>query len=361
MKIRIIKWSLSLLIVLFAPCLSAADHSVSDHFDADLRQWTEPSSRFLNIVKGALTNNTAYATSIALKEQNVGDFDLSFRLKLLKGEERQAGQFSVIINRGYGKWVLHFTSNANTAKIRSTYTPKGSKGTRLPFNEMITPSLPIDEWIDVTITANAKRYELKVNNEIFILGTAPGSGGITFKSYRQPFALDDLELNYTKPEKLSANLLLNGSFEYASNPDIPDYWAGIGERYRTNGLPAFLSTAEGLVEYREKFYLDREIAFHGENSVRVEAPFLLIGEVLTVTEGENYTVSCYIKADSDDQEIRMGVTADAIEKADLGNWTKPIGSHSAIRTLNGRIDEFAIYAAVLSSEEIAGIYEVGHL
>ncbi len=53
------------------------------------------------------------------------------------------------------------------------------------------------------------------------------------------------------------------------------------------------------------------------------------------------------------------LSAMRIGKADLGNWTKPLGTHSAIRTLNGRIDEFAIYAAELSSEGIAEIYEGG--
>ena len=47
-----------------------------------------------------------------------------------------------------------------------------------------------------------------------------------------------------------------------------------------------------------------------------------------------------------------------IGEADLGNWSDPIWE-DAIRTLNGRIDEFAIYGAVLSAEEIAEIYEVG--
>ncbi|MFT5465050.1 MAG: hypothetical protein ACI8UO_000136 [Verrucomicrobiales bacterium] len=47
-----------------------------------------------------------------------------------------------------------------------------------------------------------------------------------------------------------------------------------------------------------------------------------------------------------------------IGKADLGNWTKPIWP-SVIRTLNGRIDEFAIFNAVLSAAEIRAFYERG--
>ena len=49
-----------------------------------------------------------------------------------------------------------------------------------------------------------------------------------------------------------------------------------------------------------------------------------------------------------------------IGAADLGNWTKPIfKSRAAMRTLNGRIDEFAIYASALSEEEIRTIYNEG--
>ena len=48
-----------------------------------------------------------------------------------------------------------------------------------------------------------------------------------------------------------------------------------------------------------------------------------------------------------------------IGEADLGNWSKPIRPDCPIRTLNGRIDEFAIFSEVLSAEEIAAIYETG--
>ena len=45
--------------------------------------------------------------------------------------------------------------------------------------------------------------------------------------------------------------------------------------------------------------------------------------------------------------------------ADLGNWTDPIWPDSSIRSLNGRIDEFAIYSAALAPDEILTIYEEG--
>ena len=47
-----------------------------------------------------------------------------------------------------------------------------------------------------------------------------------------------------------------------------------------------------------------------------------------------------------------------IGHVDLGNWSKPIWARS-IRTLNGRVDEFALFKAALSDEEIKEIYEAG--
>lgn len=44
--------------------------------------------------------------------------------------------------------------------------------------------------------------------------------------------------------------------------------------------------------------------------------------------------------------------------ADLGNWSEPIWE-TALRTLNGRIDEFALFDSPLDPEEIRTIYENG--
>lgn len=48
-----------------------------------------------------------------------------------------------------------------------------------------------------------------------------------------------------------------------------------------------------------------------------------------------------------------------IGEADLGNWSNPIWPEREMRTLNGRIDEFAIFSAALSAEEIRTLYENG--
>ena len=47
-----------------------------------------------------------------------------------------------------------------------------------------------------------------------------------------------------------------------------------------------------------------------------------------------------------------------IGRADLGNWSDPIWT-TAIRTFNGRVDEFALYKTALSAAEIELIYRQG--
>ncbi|MDF1825505.1 MAG: FecR domain-containing protein [Verrucomicrobiales bacterium] len=47
-----------------------------------------------------------------------------------------------------------------------------------------------------------------------------------------------------------------------------------------------------------------------------------------------------------------------IGEADLGNWSEPIWE-TALRTLNGRVDEFALFDVPLTGEEIRAIYEWG--
>jgi hypothetical protein len=182
------------------------------------------------------------------------------------------------------------------------------------FDEVVQVPLPLEKWIDITLTCNMERYELKVGDQGFVLGTAPGKGGISFGSYKQPFAIDDFKLTYSRPEELSANLLINSSFEYATNSDSPDSWVGIGERYRTNGLSPEICTAAGIKEFREKFYLDQTQAYNGKRSMRLESPFHLISACIGVDPKKDYMVSCYIKSDKDACEVAIGATHDSIGK-----------------------------------------------
>lgn len=58
------------------------------------------------------------------------------------------------------------------------------------------------------------------------------------------------------------------------------------------------------------------------------------------------------------EETRSGIPPLKIGKAEIGNWQTE-GSNHAIRSLNGRIDEFFILSRVVSPEEMASIYRAG--
>ena len=309
-------YPLFLAVALFFPlALTATEKVINDNFDAELTNWNKPSNRFLKIDNGELVNSTVYGSSLSLKEKDIGEFDLSFRLKLLSGGENLSGHFSIGIDRDYGKWNIYLSSNNNNSWVRSQFLAKNwKKGQKPLFQQTTNMPLPLDTWINVQIIARKNLYKLKLGDKSFVLGTAPGKGGLSFGSYRQPFAIDDFKLSYSEPEKLSPNLLINSSFEYATNPDIPDCWAGNGERYRNQGLPSDMSTAEGLKEFHEKFYIDRNNAFHGKNSICIKNPFHLLSKITKVPKKKNYTISCYIKADTDNQQVKLGATNDSIKK-----------------------------------------------
>jgi len=76
-----------------------------------------------------------------------------------------------------------------------------------------------------------------------------------------------------------------------------------------------------------------------------------VGKVKSYVNGKPIEIVNGTQTHKPLQAMRIG-------KADLGNWSEPIWEQT-IRTLNGRIDEFAIYSVALSLEEIAQIYEDG--
>jgi hypothetical protein len=312
-QINIGRTAIFLLCVLFLAHSAYATESITDNFDSDSNNWTVSHNKHFKIIDGSLINNTVYSDYIGLKEKDIGDFNLTFMLKFLSNNEEMPGHFAITINRGYGTWKLYFTSNKNTSQFTSKFYAAGAaKNAKALFNEVHKLPLPLDKELKIEITCSRQRYELKVADKKILLGTAPGYGTLTFGSYKQPVALDNFVITYEKPAPLSPNLLINGSFEYATNPDIPDYWAGNGKRYRTQGLTADLYTEKALGIFHEKFYLDKQTAFDGKNSMRIQAPFHLQSKNINVKPNNNYTISFYIKASNNGQTVSIGATPDAI-------------------------------------------------
>lgn len=122
-----------------------------------------------------------------------------------------------------------------------------------------------------------------------------------------------------KTMETSRNFQINGSFEYTTNPDIPDYWAGTGNNFYSWGLPVDMCTEKGISEFREKFLLDKTTALHGNNSLRVQAPFHVMSMGMAVATGQDYTVSVYLKSDVSALKARIGATERDAGKLLLSN------------------------------------------
>ena len=89
-------------------------------------------------------------------------------------------------------------------------------------------------------------------------------------------------------------------------------------------------------------------------------------QIATTYDTENLRVSHFVNGERVSQESiaeEWLVEAVNIGAASIGNWSEPRYKRDdpsfAIRNLNGAIDEFAIFNAALSEEEIRELYEIG--
>ncbi|MEM9281386.1 MAG: LamG-like jellyroll fold domain-containing protein [Verrucomicrobiota bacterium] len=110
---------------------------------------------------------------------------------------------------------------------------------------------------------------------------------------------------------------------------------------------------EDIPEHNRRFYSEKfwNPSMSGQWFFLAVSAEKGIGNVTSYVNGKPISIIDGTQRHKPLQAMRIG-------EADLGNWSDPIWDHS-IRTLNGRIDEFAIYQVALSAEEIAEIYEAG--
>ncbi len=114
-----------------------------------------------------------------------------------------------------------------------------------------------------------------------------------------------ISVGYSMNAKIK-NYMINGSFEYASNPDIPDYWTGMSRWTRTsNGIPGELLTEEDINDFMKKFYLDDTTAFEGKRSLRVQSPFFVSNNSMDVKENSDYTISVYLKSSRENMHVDL--------------------------------------------------------
>lgn len=125
----------------------------------------------------------------------------------------------------------------------------------------------------------------------------------------------------------------------------------------SKGALHFATSPEGVIDipkHNRRFYSD--IFWNPKMSGRW---FFLA----TTVDCETNAVQHYINGEpvgfSGGTNREKPLTHFQIGKADLGNWSDPIWPEAAIRTLNGRIDEFAIFQEALIAEEIRKLYVIG--
>jgi hypothetical protein len=101
------------------------------------------------------------------------------------------------------------------------------------------------------------------------------------------------------------NYQVNSSFEYATNPDIPDFW------FQTTVIGGVDSqcTMKGYAEFRDKWHIDTSQAYDGKQSLSMEAPLQLIGSELPLPfqRKEPIIASVYMKATRPETQVQIGL------------------------------------------------------
>ncbi len=191
---------LTSLTFLFSAITAPAESvTLTDNFESGAEKWDKPSSSALKIGNGEMLNKTKYAVNVAFKEKEIDAFELSFKLKLLIKTTDEGGHFAISIDRGEGKWALYLTTakSSDSVKIISMYYKNGEKK---PLDrKSFKTDLSKDKELDIKIICGKDDYKLQIGEKSFQLGKAPGKGGFTLGSYRQPFIVKDLKIVYDKP------------------------------------------------------------------------------------------------------------------------------------------------------------------
>ncbi len=279
-------------------------YNISDDFSNGLGKWDTPSPSWAwQIVNGELTNNTLYSANIPFLEEEIGEFELSFKLKLIL-ENEETGFAGVSIDRGSGKtWSIRFSNGGYTDV---SYT----EDSVTYFWKRLHIDLPMQTWVNVKVKCEAAELTLTVDGTEYPIGTAPGEGGFKFISYRLGCAFDDINMIYMKENtQYSMNLLSNPGFEITSNPDRPDGWSaqyewGYGLEDET------WHSDEDYADFHDLFKIYNDSPHTGKNYLKIQYPLTLMsfGSPLTVT-GNSYVFSAYMKASPSGGQVRMGCLA----------------------------------------------------
>ena len=296
---------ISLGLVASAACGAVAEmKTFSDSFDGDLSRWGEVRGQW-RIEDGVLVHGQDWDSQrLAFPETEIGDFRLDYRLRFDRIDP--ALRAGLVVGRGEGTWMIILQASGN---VSWSFNVAGERSGM--FRDGMTARFRAGEWSDVSVRAERGRLTVAVDGQTALVGPAAGGGALALQ-LRREMAADDVKLAYAAGAPAFANRQLNGSFEHATNPDVPDYWALPTTWTRMNkGLP-LEALPEGRMEaFRENWMLDPGTAFDGKASLRVRHPLGAAGMPMLLKPGTNdYVVSVYLKSDRDSTRVRLAADFD---------------------------------------------------
>lgn len=282
--------------------------SFFDDFSGDLSGWGEPVGRW-HVEDGVLRPHPGVgAARLPFAEPSIGSFDLSWDIRLDKPEP--STRTYLMVNRGEGTWMITVTG---TGRLIWSFIVNGRKA-GLYHGDVAVPGKPGD-WVTMKLVAQDKRLSLSVGGQRYLLGPAPGKGAMTLHAAGH-LSIDNVRMSYDTGGRTYINRQLNGSFEHATNPDVPDYWARLGRWSRMNhGRPLTALPRDGAERYSEDWYLDRSVAFEGSQSLRIRQPSAAASHPMWLPPGvSDYTISVHLRSDRPGQRVRLAVAGADREK-----------------------------------------------
>jgi len=187
---------------------------------------------------------------------------------------------------------------------------------RKKFPKPVIRPLPSNVWFDVRMVITHELTTFYLNGEkLFDLPNPPPesfAGPVKLGRYRAHVAYRNITVKpFSDESRPRYNYAVNGSFEYATNKGVPDYWTDVKALTGLN-KSRWLSE-EGNRQWYRSWRQTDENPFHGAFAMRIEYPLALVSRAFQVRKGKGYVVSAYLRADSDGLPVEF-IAADRMAK-----------------------------------------------
>jgi len=160
----------------------------------------------------------------------------------------------------------------------------------------------------IRFAGQSARVFLEGEEVLVVGGPLTHAGPVSLSTWKTAAQFKDVTVrgvNPPPPTPQACNYQPNSSFEYATNPDMPDCWR---EKEAEGGLAAEWTTDRGYETFHQKWRLDETTARHGKRSLRLRAPLALCGVPATVPTGTPIVASAYLRAEQDGVPAVLGLT-----------------------------------------------------